>query len=239
MEGPPDRRGQFPTTRWSIIRKLSATGDGQSHEAWEDFVGSYMPPLRAVMTGWCGDPHLAEELVQTLMVKLTDKRASLDGLDAGRGKMRTWLLVALKHQWYDQLRRMSRERALLAKVESEDVTTTEAASFDAEWAGELGKRAVTRLREEYRHRGKEALFHSLLAAADGRTDGSLRGEAADFGMEPNSYSVALKRFRQRLAERLREEVSRTVENDGEVEDELRHLIGVLSKHGGLPRVFDD
>ena len=28
-------------------------------------------------------------------------------------------------------------------------------------------------------------------------------------------------------------------NIGEVEDELRHLIGVLSKHGGLPRVFDD
>jgi hypothetical protein len=54
-------------------------------------------------------------------------------------------------------------------------------------------------------------------------------------MTENHFAVAYMRFRERLAVRLREEVAATVigSDAGEIDGELRHLIGILSRQGGL------
>jgi hypothetical protein len=51
----------------------------------------------------------------------------------------------------------------------------------------------------------------------------------------NHFAVAYMRFRERLAVRLREEVAATIigTESSEIDDELRHLIGILSRQGGF------
>src|SRR5439155_1368217 len=51
--------------------------------------------------------------------------------------------------------------------------------------------------------------------------------AGEFGMTENAVKQAFHRFRQRYQLLLREEIAHTVAVPGDIEDELRHLIGIL------------
>jgi hypothetical protein len=51
--------------------------------------------------------------------------------------------------------------------------------------------------------------------------------AVELDMTENAVKQAFHRFRQRYRFLLREEISHTVAQPGDVEDELRHLISVL------------
>ena len=51
--------------------------------------------------------------------------------------------------------------------------------------------------------------------------------AAKLGMRDNALRQAFYRFRHRYQTLLREEISHTVSDPSEFEDELRHLIAVL------------
>ena len=46
-------------------------------------------------------------------------------------------------------------------------------------------------------------------------------------MTENAVKQAFYRFRQRYQTSLREEIANTVATPGDIEDELRHLIGVV------------
>ncbi len=228
------QRGLFPTTRWTIVSQL---GNGERQLrfiAWDEFCRSYQRPLYLWLLARMGNPHDAEELVQSFFAKLHVKHHTLDSLNPSRGQLRSWLLTCLRRHWIDEWRVRS-PAAMEIHEEAESLTAPSDEIYDREWAFSLSRRVLDGLRIEYQARGKSDLFEELLLALDSPEDSDRARVCGELEISENYFAVAFMRFRERLAVRLREEVAATViGNDaGEIDAELRYLIGILSRQGGL------
>lgn len=227
-------KGLFPTTRWTIVSKL---GNGECRLrfiAWDDFCRSYQRPLQLWLYLRTRDQHLAEELVQSFFAKLHLKSHTLDALHPSRGQLRSWLLSCLHRHWIDEWR----SRPAVAEAISDELPGDSGPSdeiYDREWAFSLSRRVLSGLRDEYQARGKSPLFEAMLDALDNPGEADRAAACRDLEISENHFAVAFMRFRERLAVRLREEVAATVIGDdpSEIDAELRHLITILSRQGGL------
>jgi biotin operon repressor len=87
---------------------------------------------------------------------------------------------------------------------------------------------LTRLESEYRATDNALLFDRLKEFLVGECGRPTQAEiASELGMTENAVKQAFHRLRQRYRVLLREEISHTVAQPGDVEDELRHMISVL------------
>ena len=82
------------------------------------------------------------------------------------------------------------------------------------------------LRDEYHTEGKGDLFEELKAVFLGQP-GAYADMAARLRRSEGAIKVAVHRLRHRYRALLRARIAATV-GDGDVEDELRHLLAVLS-----------
>lgn len=118
-----------------------------------------------------------------------------------------------------------------APVSEPQATAATDAAYDRDWALTVLDGALRRLEESYAQRGRGALFAVI---KDGLLrPGGLRDDAAAagaLGISAAQVRVAVHRARQRLGNHLREAIAATTD-PGEVEDEVRHLMGVLIQAG--------
>jgi len=234
---PPDAatgKGLFPTTRWTIVSNL---GNGERRLrfiAWDEFCRSYQRPLYLWLHIRTGDFHLTEDLVQSFFAKLHLKDHALDALHPSKGQLRSWLLACLRRHWIDE-RRARPPVSEVIPEDTEDRSTLSDDIYDREWAFSLSRRVLGGLRDEYQARGKMGLFKALLQSLDSPEESNRAEISRALEISENHFAVAYMRFRERLAVRLREEVAATVIGDDpqEINAELRHLIGILSRQGGL------
>jgi RNA polymerase sigma-70 factor (ECF subfamily) len=85
-----------------------------------------------------------------------------------------------------------------------------------------------RLQVEYEQDGKAELFAALNPCLVGdRTAQPYEELARKLGITEGAVKSAVHRLRQRYRQLLRDEIAQTVATQGEVEEELRHLIAVL------------
>jgi DNA-directed RNA polymerase specialized sigma24 family protein len=101
--------------------------------------------------------------------------------------------------------------------------------FDLRWAATVVEQALRRLREECEGKGRLRLFEALrdhLTAE--RADTSYADLGAALGVAETVVKKQLHNLRQRYRWLLREEVSHTVENPADVDDEIRHLCAALA-----------
>jgi len=87
--------------------------------------------------------------------------------------------------------------------------------------------ALDGVREAYERDGSARVCEALQDTLTGGSAGSYRALAEALGMSEGAVKVAAHRLRRRFGRALRAEVARTVD-PGEVEDELRYLLSVLS-----------
>ncbi len=229
--------GLFPTTRWTIVTQLAGGERKLRFVAWDEFWRTYQRPLYAWLHARTGNPHEAEELVQSFFTKLHLKDHSLDSLDASKGQLRSWLLACLRRHWIDHWRASGPSMCEIPHDAQETVFPSDE-MYDREWAFSLSRRVLEGLRIEYQARGKMELFEELLLALDCPESSDRSTVCKKLEISENYFAVAYMRFRERLAVRLREEVAATViGNDAaEIDGELRHLIAILSHQGGLMAV---
>lgn len=232
---PGGRSGSvFPTTRWTIVKDLSNGERRLRFVAWEEFYRVYQRPLYLWLHGRTGNSHLTEELIQSFFTKLHQKEHTLDALHPSKGQLRSWLLSCLRRHWIDEWR--SRQPPTVEISDNHpDAPQALDDCYDREWAFSLARRVLAGLRDEYQARGKSRLFEELLQALDSPEDSNRVEVCGALGISENHFAVAYMRFRERLAVRLREEVAATVIGNeaSEIDDELRHLIGILSRQGGF------
>ena len=98
------------------------------------------------------------------------------------------------------------------------------------WALTLLDQARDRLKEEYSKIGKSNFYDQLrvFESAEGNTP-SYAEVAARLGLTESAIKSAVFRFRQRYRELIRVEVANTVSSPGEVDEEIRYLISVISR----------
>ena len=233
----PASEAWFATTHWSVV--LSARDEDA---ALERLCQTYWYPLYAYVRRQGRSPHEAQDLTQEFFARLLEKDF-LAGVLREKGKFRTFLLVALKrflvNEWnhgqaqkrgggcvHVPLSGHSAETRYLA--EPADRLTAEKL-YERRWALTLLDRVLERLRQEFVAAGKEELFEQLkdsLMAEKGEIPN--RETAAALGMSEGAAKVAVHRLRRRFRNLFREEVAQTVTRSEDIEEEIRHLLGVFS-----------
>ena len=160
----------------------------------------------------------AEDLTQAFFVHLIE-RGRL-GAERERGRFRNWLLGALKHFLADAVEaaHAAKRGGSIAHVALDDGPLPIAdpgdapdRAFERAFAFTVIERAMAALRAEAEARGKGEQL-ALLAdiVVEPRDTGALKALAADLGVRANTLAVAVKRYRTRLQELVREEVAQTV-----------------------------
>ncbi len=233
------RRGDFATTRWSLVAAAGDAHAASAHEALATLCGTYWQPLYAFARRSGADAHAAEDLVQGFFATLIEKRY-LDDADRERGRFRAFLVTAFRHYTSKEreraraLKRGGRRRPLALDFDdgerrylAEPVDTeTPERLFERRWARTVLDRALARLRDELRTSGREAWFDALLPHVVGGA-GPQRETAERLGMTEGALKVAVHRLRGRYRDALRAEVADTVRDPGDVDDELRLLVAAI------------
>jgi RNA polymerase sigma-70 factor (ECF subfamily) len=92
------------------------------------------------------------------------------------------------------------------------------------------EQALGRLRKEYAGQGKEPLFDQLKTTlTEARGAVAYAELASRLGISEAAVKMAVYRLRQRYRACLRAEIAATVANPDEIEDELRHVLGVFAR----------
>jgi RNA polymerase sigma factor (sigma-70 family) len=230
----------FTTTHWSVV--LEAQGESPAaQEALEKLCRIYWRPIYSFVQRQGVAPEEAEDITQGFFASLFE-RGSLSAVRKEKGRLRSYLLGALKYFLADEQRRaMAIKRGKgqrlvpLEELRAENRVEMEPADpvtaeqiYERRWASTVLERVLSLLKDQYRAAGNTALFDSLKQLLPDEPDAPSQADiAAHLGMTENAVRQAFHRFRQRYQSLLREEIAHTVATPGDIEDELRHLIAVV------------
>jgi RNA polymerase sigma-70 factor (ECF subfamily) len=183
----------------------------------------------------------AEDLTQGFFEHLIEK-ATVKRADREIGKFRNFLLGALKHfRANERDRILAEKRGGKCKIVSLDGTGAPEMSgqeapvpvaadkeFNRDWAFALVKQAREQLKDKYTNEGKALLFATMEPAILREDTRDLYANWADIlKVSEEATAVAFHRLRRRFGEALRQEVARTVNDSGDVKEELRYLLAAM------------
>ncbi len=231
----------FPNTRWSVVL-ATRQPTPESAAALETICQAYWYPLYAYVRRCGKSPHDAQDLTQEFFCRLLEKRW-LDSADRAKGKLRSFLIVALKKFMSNEWDRVSAQRRGggqahaqfdTAFAESRFATDTQSLApdetFDRQWALTLISLTTARLRAEFAAAGKPGDYDALkncLLADRGAID--YAAVAKQLSVNEGAARVAVHRLRKRFREIYREEISQTLAEGADLDTELRHLAAALAR----------
>jgi len=232
----------FPRTRWSVVLAARQRAP-ESAVALETICRAYWYPLYAFVRRSGCSPEDAEDLTQEFFCRLLERRW-LDAADRQKGRLRTFLIVAMKRFMAKEWRRAAAQRRGGGQSQvSLNTTIAESryaaapppslaaeAVFDREWALTLLGLTLERLRAEFAAAGKPGDFEALkgcLTHARGAIDYAAAAER--LGASQGAARVAVHRLRKRFREVYREEISQTLADGTDLDAEMRHLAAALGQ----------
>jgi len=248
MEGDGTRIHAFPETSWTLVARAGDFGSPALREqALTELCRIYWQPIYSFIRLQGHSPHDAEDLTQGFFARFL-RRNDVVGIDASRGRLRCYLITAVKNHLINEHKRDLRQKrgganrmlsidAIAAErhrrvPEPRDLLTPERA-FDRQWALTLLDCVVQTLAERYQREGKGDLFVSLKDFVGPRGDRPKGAELAEtLGMSEAALRVAVHRFRERYRECLLATVGDTLAPGEDAEEELRHLMDAFQWEPG-------
>ena len=239
---------EFVTTRWSLILSAANFGNEEqkARDALAELCRTYWRPIFSFVRARGCSIEDAQDLTQDFFVTIL-KKNWLHHADRNRGRFRSLLLRSLQNFLINTAERThARKRGGGVEFISWDDWMAEAPSqlsipvqaldslpperiFDLTWATTVVEHALQRLREECESRGKLWLFQALSPhLTDERDEVSYAKLSAELGMAETTVKKQLHNMRQRYRSLLRDEVSQTVEDPADVDDEIRYLCASLA-----------
>ena len=246
----PPVTSSFRTTRWSVVAAARGEPEPAARAALETLCATYWYPLYAYLRRKGQGEDQARDLVQGFFASFLEAGGTARA-DPAKGRFRAYLLGALRHHVSDARERERAEkrgggRAPLPleldlgdaearySLEPSDGATPERL-FERRWALLVLGRALERLGEEQRARGRERVFDRLVGYLTVTGDERAYADAAEeLELSEGAVKVNVHRLRARYGELIREEVGHTVERADDVEDELESLFRALSGESGEP-----
>jgi len=228
----------FPTTLWTVVLHAGRDEPARARVALQQLCQGYWYPLYSFVRHRGYGPHDAQDLTQAFFAHLLEKRG-LGRADPERGRFRTFLLAALKNflanEWDKSHARKRGGGQTIVSLEQEagesryrlepahDLTPER--HFERQWAVTLLDQVLSALQNEYEAEGKSELFDEMKNVITGHA-GAYAEMAARLKRSEGAIKVAAHRLRHRYRELIRARIAQTV-GEGEVEDELRHLMAAL------------
>src|SRR5437868_5666214 len=240
-EGAGEPR-EFVTTRWSLIVSAGNLGaeEQKPREALAELCRTYWQPIFLFVRARGYSIEDAQDLTQDFFVTIL-RNNWLQHADRNRGRFRSLLLRSLQNFLINAAEKThAHKRGGDVEFVSWDDWMAEAPSqaldslpperiFDLVWATTVVERAFQRLREECESKGKLWLFQPLSShLTDERDEVSYAKLSAELKMAETAVKKQLHNMRHRYRSLLRAEVSQTVEDPSDVDDEIRYLCASLA-----------
>ena len=233
----------FPTTNWTLIRKIQQSNGPEAVAAMEEICRRYWYPIYAFHRRHGFVSSDAEDLTQDFFQALV-MRETIQAAREEKGRLRAFILNMMREMIAKHLRHRSalkRGGSLVmvslekfqaeARYAGEPVEITDPARlFDRAWAERLLAAATERLREdfakadnlddfehlsEYLPLGENATPYAEVARRSGIAEGALR--------------LQIHRMRKRYGKCIEEEIAQTVRDPEEQKAELAYLMAVMGR----------
>lgn len=227
----------FSLTRWTLVLRANAQSP-EGRAALSELCEAYYQPVFVFMRILGFDADTARDHAHSFFAHLLER--GFPGVDPKLGRFRSYLLGAVKYFVGDLIAHARREKRGGGREHevidscaehsatlglSDPSTPAMPQVFDIEWAVTVMNRAASRLAEEH----PEDRFAKLRPWLMGDAVASQATSAQELGMSEGSFKVAVHRLRKRFRELLRLEISQTVDQDADIDDELRYLCSVLAQ----------
>ena len=235
---------RWVTTSWTQVLAAREAPTDASRLALESLCQAYWYPIYTFVRGQGLDAEDARDATQAYFAQLLEKDY-LEDCDPARGRFRVFLMASIRnflskereksHTWkrggrHSCCRSTAMPRALSRRARR---SLTPEDVFERRWALTLLERVLARLRTEHAAAGRGREFERLKPYLTGdEPTTSDREVAADLGLKESAVKTAVHRLRQRFGAALRDDIAETVADPDDVDDEVRHLLGVLAPWGG-------
>jgi RNA polymerase sigma factor (sigma-70 family) len=233
---------RFATTSWTKVLAAREAPSGEARQALESLCRVYWYPLYAYVRRQGEGPEDARDLTQAYFAELLEK-GYLEDYDPQRGRFRVFLVASMKHFLAKQREKAHAwkrgGRAEVVSIDAQEVENRyryEPADrlnpeqvFERRWAFTVLERALGRLRREQEdsERGREfARVEGFLTGQE--TQAHYRDVALELGTSEGAVKATVHRLRRRFGQLLRAEIAETVSSVDEVNDEVKHLLGVIA-----------
>ena len=222
-----------------------AAGRGSSRQAdmaLEELCRTYWYPLYVFVRRQTPTREDAEDLTQAFFARFLEKNY-LENLNSEKGRFRAFLLASMKHflanEW-DRAHRQKRgggQTALSLDWQDADAryqidpadNLSPDKLYDRAWAVTLLERVVGRLRDESVTEAKSKQFEELRPfLMVGKSAIPYPQAATALDMTESAVRVAVHRLRRRYRELLRQEISQTLSDPAQAEEELRTLFSAFA-----------
>lgn len=235
----------FASTCWTVVLEAAESQEsGRARAAVAELCNTYWQPLYLYLRRRGFDRPDAQDLTQSFFFDLIQSRSFVRAEQA-KGKFRSFLLGALKHFLADVRDHNGAQKrggnvisvplseAALIEAEASHASAdgcNPEQLYEKEWAAALLRRTIARLEQEYALAGKSALFDCLRSHVSPSMGAAAPYEemAARLGRKSATLRMDVMRLRDRYRAVLRDEVSATVQDSAQVEDELRYLYQVVT-----------
>lgn len=236
---------RFDTTQWSQVLLAGGRNDADGQAALEALCEAYWYPLYAYARRQGLDVEMARDRTQGFFIHLLESDL-LRVADPGRGRFRSFLLTSFKNFLSHE-----REKSAALKrgggtktvsLDADDAETrfglepveslTPDLLYERRWALTLMERAMNALEAEAGSPERFRRLRSYLTGSDAQLP--YKEAAAELGMSEAAVRVAVHRLRARYGELLRAEITATVADPNEVDEELKHLLTVVDPESDSP-----
>lgn len=237
----PIENRRFNTTQWSVVLRACQSDPEREQVAWGELIETYWFPLYAFCRRQQKLHQDAQDLTQSFFAHLISA-ASLQKVTPEKGRFRSFLLASFRNYIANQVRSASTiqrgGKKIIFSLHAEDIEAkfsrccrwneTPERAFDRSWVEALLKRTLDRLADDYRKADRQELFHLLEPHLSSDSNALSRIEIGKrLNMSQPAIAMSIHRMRRRYKEILLNEVSRTVEDPADVEDELRRLMAIV------------
>ena len=223
------------STRWSLITNPL------------QFVLRYAPAVRSYLGALVRNPHDAEDVAQTFLLRMIGRPFTPERV--AKGRFRDYLKAVLRNAAIDFFRQSGQSPTDVGNLDQFAATGTEQAAdraWLAEWRSCLLQRAWEGL-EEYERDAPASLVYTALRLAVDYPDEDSPALAARASaltgrpLRPEALRKQLSRARRRFAQLLVNEIRKTLEQPGaaEVVEELAQLGLMEYVRDYLPEPFRD
>ena len=239
----PAQRDQFNTTRWSIVLRIQDSQDEERRLAWNEVIEIYWYPIYVFCRRRGANDHDAMDLTQGFFSQLIGG-SGLNSVSPSKGRFRSFLLASFKNYMINQhekdaaIRRGGKHVTISLENADPDArylleSTREESperAFDRKWVEALITRAHAKLAEVYQERNQTELYLLLSPFLTDLTDALMTSEIGrKLNLNPATVRKSIHRMRRRFGELILAEISATVDNPDEVEEELQNLIDIVGR----------
>ena len=232
--------GQFPTTQWSRVVTAGSSDAPRSPGGAGGLCQAYWYPIYAYVRHRGHTPEQAQDLTQDFFAYVLEHDSDRDGRP-DRGRFRSFLRTVCARHLADQRDRANarkrgggRSPLSIDPFDAEGRYAREPAHeltperiFDRTWALTLLCRVVDRLRREYDDAGRVATFEELRTVLTRDPNPTPTRRSPTGWDDEGAVRVAVHRLRRRYGLLLRQEIAATVDDPGEIDDEIRSLFAAL------------